>query len=295
MDLYQLKIFFAFGKVMNFSETANIMCLTQSAVSHSIKKLEESIDTKLVERKGKNSFLTVEGKELYKTCENIFCEIDKVTEKINQLKGNYVKKVTIGSPVEFGTTLLIKYLSNFSKNNQNIRINYLFSHHLEKPYLHDEVDFIIDCKNHKFENSVEIPLFLEHYVVIASPDYILEKNIKTVNDLKNALIFSIDESGSWWQKFLNVLPNSDIFKISNIITINHIRGIINSSIEGLGIGFVPYYTVVNELKNKILMNPFPKIKPEADNFSIYIKKERLNIEKNKVLINYLKSIEFDSF
>lgn len=69
--------------------------------------------------------------------------------------------------------------------------------------------------------------------------------------------------------------------------INHIRGIINGAISGLGIGFVPRYTVMRELENNLLMDPFPHITPAADDFHIFIKKERREFEKNQQLITYL--------
>jgi len=295
MDLYQLKIFFVFCKVLSFTETAEIMCLTQSAVSHAIKKLEGSINSTLILRKGKSCKLSVEGKELQKACEVVFFELERVEDKLNNLKGINIEKVTIGSPVEFGTTMLIKYLSNFIKKSEKISLNFLFSHNLEKPFFQDKVDFIIDCKTHEFTNTKKIPLFLEQYSVIASPYYVNTKKINKLEDLVKATILSIDEDGKWWQNFKNVLPENIEFAYKNIMQINHVRGIINGAIEGLGIGFVPSYTVTSELNNNLLLNPFKNIQPEVDKFCIYVKNEKLKFPKNKILINYLSKLNFNDF
>jgi len=80
-----------------------------------------------------------------------------------------------------------------------------------------------------------------------------------------------------------------------VIQINHIRGLINGAISGLGIGFVPKYTVMRELEKKILIDPFPQIKPAADDFNIYIKKEKLKFKKNRLLIDYLIRLELSEF
>lgn len=45
MDLYHLRTFFTLAKVRNFTQAAQMLFVTQSAVSHSVKKLEASIDT----------------------------------------------------------------------------------------------------------------------------------------------------------------------------------------------------------------------------------------------------------
>ena len=64
----------------------------------------------------------------------------------------------------------------------------------------------------------------------------------------------------------------------------------------LSIGFVPKYTVLRELKEAILIDPFPRIKPGADHFNIFIKQEKLAFKKHKALVDYLsllKPSEFD--
>ena len=72
MDLYQLKTFFTLGKVKNYTETADALHVTQSAVSHAIKKLENSVGTPLIRKKGKDFKFTEAGRELFRSCEMIF-------------------------------------------------------------------------------------------------------------------------------------------------------------------------------------------------------------------------------
>ncbi len=43
LDLNQLRIFFVLARTLNFSEAARKLFITQSAVSHSLRKLEEKL------------------------------------------------------------------------------------------------------------------------------------------------------------------------------------------------------------------------------------------------------------
>ncbi len=52
---------------------------------------------------------------------------------------------------------------------------------------------------------------------------------------------------------------------------------------------------MRELEEKILLDPFPDIKPAADHFSIYIKKEKLGIQKNRLVIDYLTELKPSEF
>jgi DNA-binding transcriptional LysR family regulator len=291
VDLYQLKMFFTLCRSKSYTETARLMCVTQSAVSHSIKKLEQSVGIQLIERKGRDFSLSSAGELLYGSCETVFYELEKTTEDLIRIKQISLWNIILGSPVEFGTTILIKHIKAFMKKYPNINIDFIFSHNLEKPFMKDEVDFIIDCKELNLKNVEKIFLFQEQYVTIASPAFIEENKIRSVGDLARVSILSLDKSALWWKKFLVAVPDQSKDIIKNIIQINHVRGLINGAINGLGVSLVPKYTVITELKEGILIDPFPRLKPATDDFNIFIKTKKMTIKKNKILIDYLTSIK----
>ncbi|MBN2134933.1 MAG: LysR family transcriptional regulator [Acidobacteria bacterium] len=291
MDLYSLKMFFNLGKSRSFTETAKMMYITQSAVSHGIKKLERSIGTKLIERKSGKFALTEAGRRLFISCENIFYELDNTRHEIEQIKERDNLNIVLGSPVEFGTTILLKHMQDFILQNPKIHIDFFLSHDLQAPFIEDRVDVMIDCVNHDLQGVDKLFLFREQYVVITTPWFIEEYRINSVKDLKKVPVLSMDKTGNWWNNFTRALPENEIEYFENIIQINHVRGIINGAINNLGVGFVPKYTVINELKEKILVDPFEHIQPEADMFYLYIKTKRKKIDKIRLMIDYLTSIK----
>jgi DNA-binding transcriptional LysR family regulator len=287
MDLYHLKTFFFLAKVKSFTKTASLLFVTQSAVSHAIKKLETSVDTPLLQRKGKTIVLTDAGLTLFASCEKIFYEIERADQDIAKFKRETKVRIRIGSPVEFGTSILIKHIKSFLDAHPDIRLDFFFSHHLETPLVQDEVDLIIDCKDHLLPNLIKTYLFQEQYITIAAPAFVKEHKIRSVEDLERINILSNDKHLEWWQNFITAIPEKKRSHLKNVVQINHIRGIINGAIAGLGIGFVPKYTVLRELAEQILIDPFPLIKPGADHFNIFIKREKLAFKKNKALVDYL--------
>ncbi len=52
---------------------------------------------------------------------------------------------------------------------------------------------------------------------------------------------------------------------------------------------------MGELADKTLIDPFPDIKPAADEFNIYIKKEKLGLQKTQLLIKYLTQLKPSEF
>ncbi len=295
MDLYQLKTFFTLAKIKNFTKAADLLFVTQSAVSHAIKKLETSLGTLLFIRKGKQLFLTEAGKALYHSCEKIFSEIERVNEDIAHYRRKEVFTIRIGSTVEFGTTILINHIKMFLDAHPDIHLDFLFSHHLFEPLMQDEVDLIIDCKPHTYQHFEKIHLFREQYITIASKLFIRQNKIASIEDLEKVTLLSNDKDLKWWHNFITAIPEEKKGFLKNVIQINHVRGIINGAIAGLGIGFVPKYTVMRELSEKTLIDPFPDIKPAADEFNIYIKKEKLRLKKTQLLIKYLTQLKPSEF
>ena len=295
MDLYHLKTFFTLAKVKNFTKAAGLLFVTQSAVSHAIKRLETSVDTPLIQRKGKTLALTDAGLTLFESCERIFYEIERADQDIARFKQEARVRIRIGSTVEFGTSILINHIKAFLDAHPDILLDFFFSHHLETALVQDEVDLIIDCKDHLIPNLAKIYLFQEQYVTIASPAFVRENRIRSLEDLERINILSNGKHLEWWQNFISAIPEKKRTCLKNVVQINHIRGIINGAIAGLGIGFVPKYTVLRELEEAILIDPFPRIKPGADHFNIFIKQEKLAFKKHKALVDYLSLLKPSEF
>lgn len=295
MDLYQLKIFFTLARIGNFTKTAELLFVTQSAISHAIKKLETSVGIDLIDRKNRQPALTEAGKALYRSCEKIFYEIEKASENMAMLKEKAHFRIVLGCTVEFGTHILINHIKEFLDTHPGIHLDFLFSHHLIDHLIQDEVDLIIDCKRHSLNNLHSIHLFREQYVTIASPEFIQKEQIVCLDDLHRIRILSMDKDLDWWKNFLMAIPDEKKSCLKNVVQINHIRGLINAAISGLGIAFVPRYTVISELESHILADPFPGIRPEADHFNIYIKQGKIEFHKNRQLIDFLTRLKLSEF
>ena len=295
MDLYHLKTFFFLAKEKNFTQAAQRLFVTQSAVSHAIKKLESSMDTPLFTRQGKTMDLTPAGRILFRSCEKIFYEIEKADQEISSYRKKALVTIRIASTVEFGASILINHIKPFLEAHPEIHLDFYLSPDLEIPLIRDEVDLIIDCVAHELPSIERIYLFQEQYITIAAPAFIEAHEISGIDDLARVNILSSDKQLVWWRNFIAAIPADKRACLKNVVQINHIRGIINAAMSGLGIGFVPKYTVIKELEEKRLVDPFPQIQPNADHFNIFIKKEKLEYVKNKALIDYLTRIKPSEF
>lgn len=295
LDLYQLNTFYRVAKTLNYTRAAAVLCLSPSAVSHAMRKLEKSCGYTLVHKTGNQLALTQNGQILFRACESIFQEIACAENAMAVTMHQPAGTIQLGTTVEFGISVLIRYMKPFYDLYPNIHIDLSCHNTLINLLLNDELDMMIDCKPHDHPCLTRTLLFREKYVIIASPDYLNKHPIRTAGDLEHVTILSLDHTAQWWENFLNTFPPGERPVFHTIRQINHIRGMINATQLGLGVAFVPKYSVTEPLKTRALINVLPDLALLEDTFCIYMKRQKADYKRHLVLQDFLLQIRPEEF
>ena len=80
MELYQLKYVQVLAEELNFSRAAEKLCITQSALSQQVKKLEHELGICLFERDTKGASLSPSGKEFLEYAKRIYAEYESMQQ-----------------------------------------------------------------------------------------------------------------------------------------------------------------------------------------------------------------------
>ncbi len=294
LDLNKLHVFREVARSGSYTGAAQHLHVTQSAVSHAIRKLEESVGLQLVEWRARRLHLTDQGELLYRTSERVFAELEDVEE---MLLGAEFPRVTVrlGATVEFGTTVLIRKMGPLLRAHPELHVDYLFSNDLATPLMRDEIDLAVDCQPHHHPSVISIDLFRETYVVVASEELLSGHHFENPEDLADVTVLSLDKNGDWWGNLMRALPSKKRPVFRDIVQVNHIRGIINAALDGQGIGFVPKYAVLSELSDGRLQRLFPDLKLLEDRFSIVQRRSRADNAKNGLVTDYLLGLDASEF
>lgn len=117
--------FEAFNKVVqlqNITRAAIELNLTQSAVSHSIKSLEDEIGLNLLVRNRKGVQLTREGKLIYQHTKNIMKAYINLNQEVSSLKGVETGEIKVGTFGSITIHWLPIIIKQFKETYPNIRI-----------------------------------------------------------------------------------------------------------------------------------------------------------------------------
>src|SRR5438876_733946 len=121
MDLSQLEVFLAVAREGRFSRAAEKLYRTQSAVSQSIRKLEDEIGEPLFDRSSRDGLLTDAGRVLQEYAERLLNLRENAREALVELRELQKGKLVVAAN-EFTALYLLRVLAEFQRLHPAIRI-----------------------------------------------------------------------------------------------------------------------------------------------------------------------------
>ncbi len=123
LERHHLAIIREVSRQGTLTEAANFLCLTQSALSHAIKKLEQSIETQIWIKEGRTLSWTQAGKSLLELAERILPQFEYAEELMQQYATGHRGNLRIGMECHPCYQWLLKTVSPFLDKWPNVDID----------------------------------------------------------------------------------------------------------------------------------------------------------------------------
>ncbi len=127
MDINNLKAFIAVADKRSFSRSAEVLHLTQPAVSKRIAALETELDTRLFDRVGRQVHLTEAGHVLLPSARQISSELDRIEDLIANLGREVSGKLRIVSSHYVGVYRMPAMLKRFREQFPLVELDLHFT------------------------------------------------------------------------------------------------------------------------------------------------------------------------
>ena len=118
--LEALKVFESAARQLSFTLAARELCITKSAVSYQIRRLEEHIGCPLFTRAVRQIVLTDAGRELYKTTQWIFTELGRTLVQIRPDASDH--DVLVGASTHVAARWLSPRVAGFVERHPQVSI-----------------------------------------------------------------------------------------------------------------------------------------------------------------------------
>ena len=241
-----LRLFRDLVQTQSFTEAARRNYLTQSAVSHHLKTLEETFGQRLVERGRRQIRLTRAGVLLLEASQDILQRYEQFESALKEPTTEVAGRLRIGSIYTTGLYELPRYTTIFLKRypKVDLLLTYLKSVEVYEAVLADRIEMgIVDYP--KPHPQLAITLFKKEQVVLIVPPthpWATKKRIRLAQLHGQPFIvpqaeFPVDE----------ILRKTDI-RVKVMHAFDNIE-ITKRAVEvGLGLALVPRMTVVDEIQ-----------------------------------------------
>ena len=111
----------AVAEQKNFTKAAQLLSLTQPAVSHQISKLERELHTQLFIRKKGDLLLTAEGEIAVKFAKRLKAMDGKMRQEIADARRN-VRQLRVGVTHTSESNFVVEVLARYSAENPNLNM-----------------------------------------------------------------------------------------------------------------------------------------------------------------------------
>ena len=250
--LNSLKCFEAAGRLLSFTEAARELNVTQAAISHQIKVIEEYLGVSLFDRYPRRLALSEQGKALLPDVTEAF---DRVSQAIGALsQEQYSNLVSVRLAPSFAAKWLSPRLKYFWLQFPEIDLC-LFHAHDAVDFEREEIDIAVTYGKGDWPGVVADKLLGLDFFPVCSPVFM--HNDKPLIKLDNLRYYSLlhDASYECWRDWIELAGVQGIDSDKGTI-IDDTNVLIQAAIDGQGIALGSTTFVEDHLEAGRLVKPF---------------------------------------
>jgi LysR family glycine cleavage system transcriptional activator len=264
--LNALRVFDAAARHLSFTRAADELFVTQAAVSHQIKSLEDFLGLKLFRRRNRSLLLTEEGQSYFQDIKEIFSQLTEATRKLQARSAKGA--LTVSLLPSFAIQWLVPRLTSFNSAYPGIDVR-IQAVDRQEDKLADDVDVAIFYGRGNWPGLRVEKLYAEYLLPVCSPLLLTgEKALKTPADLaKHTLLH--DASRRDWQTYTRQLGLNHI-NVQQGPIFSHSAMVLQAAIHGQGVALANNVMAQSEIEAGRLVCPFNDVLVSKNAFYLVI-------------------------
>lgn len=275
-DLRQLRAFVSVADEGSFTLAAKKLFLTQSAISHSMKALEDSLGCRLMERLGKKTVLTEEGEVFLRRCRRVLGELEDAGRELDGLKRWGQGRIRIGAPHSLCRfllpTVLREFRDCFPRCDPSIEAD--DTPRLLERMAERDIDIVLGLRPRTGTTDNYRPLFRDRLIFVVPPmhDW-AETGVADPEDLPNVQ-FIIYARATETHRLVEEHFEQLGVRMKPPIVLGDMEAIKGMAKIGMGVGLVAPWVAVREIEDGSLVRIPVSGEPIEREWGIFFKSDR---------------------
>ncbi len=261
VDSRQINAFVALARCGSFTLAAKELFLTQSAVSHAIKALEDDLGCRLVDRLGRRVRLTPKGEQFLKHAEGILRQMKSARGELETLSKWEHHRLRIGACTVSCRHLLPWVLQSFRSSYPRCIVGIEVGSqavHLERLRAHQvDLALLLEPLGSPVPEIEFVPLFEDEMRLIVTPGHPwAEMDAAPHGTFERETLILFSKKSYTFQLLSDYLKDEGA-TIGNIIELGNMDAVKELVKLGLGVGLLASWMVRSELADGTLVSlPF---------------------------------------
>ncbi|GAA5176914.1 transcriptional regulator GcvA [Niveibacterium umoris] len=246
-----LRVFEVAARHMSFTRAAEELCVTNAAVSHQVKQLEEFLGLKLFDRRNNQLLLTGAGENYLPRIRDAFRSVQQATEL---LLSDAVRPLRIGVPAALGSKWLVPRLFRFFNTYPELRVEVVTEPELQST---EALDLLITDRQSNEAGVVTERFATTGYFPVCSPS--VATRFEHVRELTGHTLL-LDRSTQrfahlpGWNQWLHE-AGIDPAGITRTMVLSDAHMVLQAAIDGHGIALGQALLVEYDLAAGRLVSP----------------------------------------
>jgi LysR family transcriptional regulator, glycine cleavage system transcriptional activator len=281
-SLNGLKAFEAAARSESFTRAAEELNVTQGAVSHQVKALEETLGLKLFNRERQRLIITEAGREYLAVVRDALDRIALGTEQLLQRQNSGV--LTVSTSPDFAAKWLVNRLGRFAEAHPDIDLRVSATTQYVD-FAREDVDVAIRHGNGNWPGLDVVRLYSERLFPVCSPKLVSGRNrITKVSDLLKFPLLRLEDAKNWTRLF-EAAGVTDPVGPGPVL--NRASMLIDAAIDGQGIALARTVLAAWDLINGRLVRPLDVSLRMANTYWIAYPKAASNVPKIATFRNWV--------
>ncbi len=248
IPLNALRAFEASARHLSFTRAANELCVTQAAISHQVKSLEDRLNVVLFRRLPRGLALSDEGAALLPGLSESF---ERIANMLGQFEGGHAREVlNVGVVGTFAVGWLLRRLPLFREAHPFIDLR-LSTHNNRVDIAADGLDYAIRFGDGAWHATEAVPLLEAPLTVLCAPE--IARRLSTPRDLHHEVLLRSYRGAEWpdWFRGAGLSPppiRGPVFDASGTM--------VEAAMLGMGVALAPAAMFHRHLVAGRLRQPF---------------------------------------
>jgi len=270
--IHDLQAFLAVARDRSFTKAAARLNVTPSALSHTMRALEEKLGLRLLARTTRHVAPTQAGEQLMQAIAPLFEQITVEVEALSALRDKPRGSIRITCTDDQIELLLRPMLAKFLRDYPDIRLEFYVDYGFTN-VIEERFDAGIRLGDAIAKDMIAVRISPDwRLLVVGSPSYFAEhRPPRTPHDLTDHICVNIRHrpSGAIYAWEFEKDGQAFSVKTEGPLIFNSIMHVLNAALDGIGLAYVPEYLATPHLANGRLQMVLADWCPYFQGFHLY--------------------------